>query len=215
MWVLILVYGVAMFYGLGVLKLIEGVNPQGNGLSNLEGHIAFSYYLGVFAFVALVPYIWNTLEMLKPYTVINMLAEGITRQSILSAIKEEEKAIKGEPKIDQTDPIQPIIDIVRGALMKYDYETVRDGLRAIGKKADNIFENETFERDEEIKISRHIFDHLTRVGKLATIKQDEDSTMEVIRNLHKIGITVAKRKIDFATYWVIINLRVVGIVAAE
>lgn len=88
-------------------------------------------------------------------------------------------------------------------------------MRAIGKKADNIFENETFERDEEIKISRHIFDHLTRVGKLATIKQDEDSTMEVIRNLHKIGITVAKRKIDFATYWVIINLRVVGIVAAE
>lgn len=215
LWILILVYGVAMFYGLVVLKLIESANPQVNSLSNLEGHIALSYYLGVFAFVALVPYIWKILEMLMPSTVINMLANGITRQSILLAIKEEEKAIKCEPKVYQTDPVQPIIDIVRGALMKYDYETVRDGLRAIGKRADNIFENETFERDEEIKISRHIFDHLTRVGKLATIKQDEDSTVEVIRNLHKIGITVAKRKIDFATYWVIISLRVVGIVAAE
>lgn len=49
----------------GVLKLVGGVNPPGNDLSNLEGHIAFSYYLGIFAFVVLGPYIWNTLEMLK------------------------------------------------------------------------------------------------------------------------------------------------------
>ncbi len=60
LWILIGIYGVAMFYGLGVLKLIEKANPQVNSLSNLEGHIAFSYYLGIFAFVALVPYIWNS-----------------------------------------------------------------------------------------------------------------------------------------------------------
>ncbi|MGB8217278.1 MAG: DUF2254 family protein [Candidatus Methanoperedens sp.] len=215
LWILMGIYGIAIFYGLGVLKMIEKANPQVNSMSNLEGHIAFSYYLGVFAFVALVPYIWKILDMLKPSTVINMLAERITRQSILSAIKEEEKAIKGELKVDQTDTIQPIIDIVRGALIRYDYETVRDGLRAIGNRADNIFENETFERDEEEKISRLIFGHFTRVGKLAAIKQDEYSTVEVIYNLHIIGITVAKRKLHFATYGIIKSLRDVGIVAAE
>ncbi len=81
LWILIGIYGVAMFYGLGVLKLIERANPQMNSLSNLEGHIAFSYYLGVFAFVALVPYIWNTLGLLKPSTVINILSKRITKQN--------------------------------------------------------------------------------------------------------------------------------------
>jgi hypothetical protein len=184
LWILMGIYGIAIFYGLGVLKLIE--NPLVGRLSNLEGQVSFAYYLGVFAFVALVPYIWKILDMLKPSTVINMLAEKITKQSILYAIGDST-----QPNVEN-DPIQPIIDIVHGALMKYDYATVKDGLRAIGKRADNTFESGTFETDEEVKISKLIVDHLTRVGKLATIKEDEDSTVEVITNLHKIGMTVAK-----------------------
>ncbi len=210
LWILMGIYGVAIFYGLGVLKLIERANPQVNGLANLEGQVAFSYYLGVFSFVALVPYIWNTLNLLKPSTVISMLAEKITKQSILSAIGDST-----QPNVEK-DPIQPIIDIVHGALMRYDYATVRTGLRAIGNSADNTFEKETFVGNEEFMISRHIFDHhLTRVGKLAIIKEDEDSTVEVITNLRKIGITTAKQKLEFATGWVIISLRVVGIAAAD
>ena len=56
LWILILIYGIANYYGLGVLKLIEKANPALNSLSNLEVYVAISYYLGVFAFVALVPY---------------------------------------------------------------------------------------------------------------------------------------------------------------
>ena len=54
LWILMGIYGIAIFYGLGVLKMIE--NPQVGRLSNLEAHVSFAYYLGVFAFVALVPY---------------------------------------------------------------------------------------------------------------------------------------------------------------
>ncbi|MCZ7381481.1 MAG: DUF2254 domain-containing protein [Candidatus Methanoperedens sp.] len=82
LWILMGIYGIAIFYGLGVLKMIEKANPQVNSLSNLEGHVAFSYYLGVFAFVALGPYIWNTLELLKPSSVIRLLAERITKKNI-------------------------------------------------------------------------------------------------------------------------------------
>lgn len=48
------IYGIAIFYGLGVLKMIE--NPQVGRLSNLEGYVAFSYYLGVYAFVSHNPW---------------------------------------------------------------------------------------------------------------------------------------------------------------
>lgn len=106
-WLLIAIYAIAIIYGLGVLKQI-------NSFSNLENYILSSYYLGIFALVALIPYILNTLKQLKPSTTIKMLAEKITKQNITVP--------------DENGPLQLVIDIVRGSLMKYDYETVRDGL---------------------------------------------------------------------------------------
>src|SRR5574341_1383071 len=55
LWILIAIYGFAIFFGLLVLKLIEEANSLINSQSNLEWYVAFSYYFGVFAFVALVP----------------------------------------------------------------------------------------------------------------------------------------------------------------
>jgi uncharacterized membrane protein len=153
LWILMGIYGVAIFYGLGVLKLIEKVNPQVSGMSNLEGHVAFSYYIGMFAFAALVPYIWNTLELLKPSSVISMLAERITKKNILiinEDILEREDLVRST--IDsEKDSIQPIIDIVHGSMIKHDFETVRDGLREIEKRVYYIIENEAIEKKEEIK----------------------------------------------------------------
>lgn len=94
--------------------------------------------MGVFAFVALAPYIWNTLEMLKPSTVIDRLAKEITGDNILKAID------KKPEKSGDKDPIQPIIDIVNCSIMKYDYETVRYGLEEIGNRYNHILRNENF-----------------------------------------------------------------------
>lgn len=63
--------------------------------------------------MALVTYIWKTLELLEPLTVIKMLKENITKETILHVVKEDEK-----------DPIQPIIDIASSALVRFDYEIV-------------------------------------------------------------------------------------------
>jgi hypothetical protein len=89
LWILIVIYGFAIFSGLLELKLIEKVNPLINNLSNLEWYVTFSYYFGVFAFVALVPYFWKTFKLLKPSNVIDMLAEDITMENILNATEEE------------------------------------------------------------------------------------------------------------------------------
>ncbi len=208
LWILIGIYGVAIFYGLGVLKLVEGANPQVNSLSNLEGHIALSYYLGVFAFVALVPYIWDTLEMLKPSTVINMLAEEITKKNILDAIKEYSY---------ETDPTQPIIDIVRGSMMKYDYETIYYGLTTIRNRTNLLLKNETIGNGEKISILARTLAHLSGIAKLAVSRKDEESALHAIANLTIIAKATAEQRIggggmtnSAASY-----IHAVGIAAAE
>ena len=45
----------------------------------------------------------------------------------------------GKEKLDDEDPIQPIIDIIRGSIIKYDYEIARDGLSAIRDRTTIIF----------------------------------------------------------------------------
>jgi uncharacterized membrane protein len=62
LWMLIFIYISAMIQGLHVLKLIEA--SKGNTIG-LENDILLSYYLGIFAFLALIPYIWNTLGLLN------------------------------------------------------------------------------------------------------------------------------------------------------
>lgn len=172
LWILIGVYGAAMFYGLWAL----------NQTNSLEAHIVFSYYLGIFAFVALGPYIWNTLETLKPSTVIKMLTGEITAQKILDV------AGKKKEKPDDKDPIQPIIDIVNGSIMKYDYETQRIGLKAIGDCGSRIL-NMSLKNDDKIKIAKHILEHFVKVGNLTINKEDGYFSFEVVKNMTKIGLT--------------------------
>lgn len=197
-----------MFYGLGVLKLIEKANPQVNSLANLEGHVALSYYLGVFAFVVLVPYIWNTLEMLKPSTVIGRLAEEITGDNILKSID------KKSEKSGDKDPIQPIIDIVNGSVMKYDYETLRIGLRAIINRTSQILKNTNLNEDEGIKISEHTLVHLDRVGRLTIRKKDSYFTFEIIAALKQFGLKSIEQRRDDVTWRIVWYLGELGKAAA-
>ncbi|MDD5615348.1 MAG: DUF2254 domain-containing protein [Candidatus Methanoperedens sp.] len=220
LWILMGIYGIAIFYGLGVLKLIE--NPLVGRLSNLEGHVSFAYYLGVFAFVALVPYMWNTFEMLKPSTVINILANKITKENIKKTFGFKGYSYVVHKTIEEKferDPLQPIIDIARGSLMKYDYETVKIGLAAISKRTTTLFENETSKdswmgREEDI-ISLHVFSHYEGLAELAASKNNEDSTLAVIFVLEKNGITAANKKLKNATTNAIRSLKKIIIFADE
>ncbi len=222
LWILIGIYGISMFYGLGVLKLIEKANQHANSLSNLEVHISFSYYLGIFAFVALVPYIWKTLDMLRPSTVINILSEKITKTNILAIEK------------GQDNPIQPITDIIRGSLMNYDYETLRDGLRAISDRANFILETKLFEiKKDEVGASmgkeREVAEMkevdvvlgiivlaLAELGKLAINIKNEKSSLEIINSLNEITVAaVTKQKLKGTTAYALFSLKEIGIIAAK
>jgi len=215
LWLLLLTYGFAIFWGLGVLKMIDAANPLMCGLffncqSNLESYIIFTYSLGVFAYVALAVYIWHMMGVLRPSTIIDTLAKDITKDNILESIKKE-----NEDEANPNSAILPIIDIVRNALMKYDYETTRDGLRTIRVSTKHIFENETFGGNEREDISNHLLDHLRRISRLAIDKGDEYSINEVIKIIQLIGNVAAEKKLEKVRYNAIIDLGDIGIEAAK
>jgi hypothetical protein len=216
LWILMAIYGIAIFYGLGVLKMIEKANPQLCNTdficqSNLEEHIAFSYYLGVFAFVALVPYMWKMFEMLKPSTVINMLAEKLRKQNLLDFILSDYDENK--------DPILPIIDIVRSSLMKYDYDTSRKALKEIEFRITEMLKNENFEtgvgEKEKDEIMYSFFDHLDRVAKQAMDKKDMETTYELAYSIKEIGKITLNKNMKNATRRAITSLKEVGILTTR
>lgn len=175
------------------------------GCRILRGMFRLLIILGsVFAFVALVPYMLKMFELLKPSTIIDMLAEGITKEKILSV---------GLEKSGEKDPIQPIVDIVRGSMMKYDYETIRNGLKAIRSHTNLLIKNESIDKKEKSTILGIVFYHLDGVAKLAVSRMDEQSAIATIANLTMIGKILPEQKLganSLASY-----ITAIGKAAAE
>ena len=200
LWILMLIYGIVLFWGLGVLKLIEKADlPCASDLicqSNLQGHIALTYSLGIFAFVALAPYIWNIFGMLNASTITTKCAKNITKQSIL--------------KSTDDDSFLTIIDIMKSSLIKYDYGTLETGLKAIKERIGVILESKNLDADEEKKISDYIFEHLVPVGKLALSRSDEISINQVTNIIQEIGTIAVKNQCELMTDGALIHLRYIG-----
>jgi hypothetical protein len=206
MWLLLSCYGVSIFYGLIVLKLVEGAEGKAVSQSaiwsigsfsifSFEFCVSLAYWLGAFTFVVMFPYLLNIISLLKSENVIKRLAIEITNDKIINS---------------KEDPVQPVVDIIHGSIMKYDLETTRVGLKTI---TDQVLE--IICSDDEKKISRHFCDHLTRVGRLAISREDEESTLEVIENLENFAKSAAGKGLEVATMIAAGSLGKVGKAAAE
>ena len=197
MWILLLFYGVSISYGLLVLKMIQAGDLRQISLFShpLEYHIFSAYIAVVFTFFMLFPYMWNIINLLNPANIIKRLAIEITKDNLLNS---------------EEDPIQPIMDIVHGSIMKYDIATTRVGLGAVTEQVIEIIDS-----DGEEKISGHFCKHLDRVGKLAVSKMDIESTAEVIENLEVFGKSTAEKGLQGATGQTAEFLYAVGVTAAE
>lgn len=203
LWILIGIYGIAIFFGLSVLKLINNLN-----IYDIVKFVNFAFYLGFYAYLSLIIYIWNLLDLLKPSKIIKKLCGNITKNNILLAIEDK--------KIIEIDPIQPIIDIIVNSLMKYDIETVRNGLTAIGDRTKFILENEELELEEEVKISAFIIEsHLIGIGKIAASRKDAASTLKVITTLRKIGMVTVEQKYYTIMRKVAESFTKIGIITIE
>ncbi|MCK4732940.1 MAG: DUF2254 domain-containing protein, partial [Methanophagales archaeon] len=217
-------YAISIFYGLIVLKLMKGIEgevmshsvtlPFGHGSIPFEYFVSFALWLGAFTFVALFPYMLSIIDLLKPVNIIKRLSEDITIDKISNYI---EKTLKGVETSTVEDPVQPIVDIIYGALGKHDLETTRKGLRGIVELVIKVINTEEKEKKEG-KISfysGYICNHLQQVGKFAASIEDEESTREAILYLEKFGIYIVKQDLKEATEQVVLSLRAVGEAAAD
>lgn len=181
-WILLLIYIGSIIYGLSVLINIEELDPTTN-ISNLGNHIFYAFAFGFFALVALIPYMWNTIDLLKPTRIIYFLSEKITKKKFEDYFSDDFD--------NKENPILPIIDIIISSLNKYDYDIARVGLKTIADKSVAIFEKAPHHLIEKI-----IIDDLERVGKLVIDRNDDRTIIEVIKSIEKIGVVLAKSNSD-------------------
>ena len=204
MWILLGCYGVSIYYGLFVLKLVQGVEGEFVSQSviwylgpfpiSFESYVSLAYWLGAFTFVVLFPYMLNIISLLKSENIIKRLEIEIPKDKILN------------PK---EDPVRSILNIIHGSIMKYDLETTRIGLKTV---TDQVLENIC--ADDEEEISGHFCNYLTRFGRLAISKEDEESTLVVIENLEYFGTSTAEKELETATVYAVWSLKKVEKAAA-
>lgn len=189
-WILMFTYILSIIYGLIILKF--------TGSSyNIEIPIWIAIFIGIFALFALVPYILDILDLMKPSTIISKLESKIKDDDVLYFIITNES----------DDPLQPLVDVIHSSLMKHDYGTLRDGIEAIEDYNKNVYQNtETFDH-EKGQISLHILEHLIRIGKLAVNIKDEDAATQVISAITLNAIYAAKKEFIDLIYLAINSMK--------
>ena len=209
MWMLLIFYGISIFYGLFVLRMIpndlDGSLGQIDFLTmwgspvSLGYRICFAYCLGILTFVAIVPYILNTVNFLSPANIIKILSHDITESKILKHIKSVEEHEKDRTIPIEEDPVLPIVDIIKGSVMKYDFESAKNGLEAITDRTIEICNSNKYSdiEDDIISISRHFCYHLALIGIFA-VRNVNEIYIEVIRALKIFGVSMAEKGFEGA-----------------
>nr|QNO46921.1 hypothetical protein GBMLOPDG_00017 [Methanosarcinales archaeon ANME-2c ERB4] len=223
MWILLFFYGLSISYGLFVLRMIpnkwNGSLDQLDFLTlwgshvSLEYRICFAYCLGVSAFVAIAPYILNTVDFLKPANIIKILSRDITEYKILRHIKSMKEHKENRTIPVKEDPFQPIMGIINGSVMKSDTTMLRCGLETVINKAVDIIDLYKYSDNEDIPM--YFCDHLERAGKYVLQAEDDESAIEIIGCLKNIGILAIKMPSDKAVKTSAQYIEMLGSFAAE
>lgn len=221
-WILLIIYIGAIIYQLSILT-----NLNDNAIS--DGHIFFAYFLGLFSFIALIPYMLNTIDLLKPLTMMMFLSEKITKNNILSIETKDFDFFSGlynrssnniflnteDLNVNNKDPVLPIIDIVNSSLMKHDYDTSRDGLLVLRKISFDILKNNDI-KDEEFKKIFNLFSkHFLNTGKLAIHKSDDECVILVLNWFYEIMMIFIEMQKDSEASLALGRIGEIGKIAAE
>jgi len=218
-WWFLCYYGISIFFGLCILMMMQVLQNETIVipivLNRYSLHISFehwiyaAYLIAITTFVVLFGYMRSVFDLLKPSNIIKKLSDNITKEKISKHIKSLEEHKKDRTKPIEEDPVQPIVDIIRSSLIKHDFATTSSGINTITNRAIEVM------NPNEHKISKHFCDHFERIGKLAVNRGDEESVIEVIKNLEAFGESAAKRESVVTIADVAKCTRSIGKTAAE
>lgn len=224
-YIIILIYIGSIIYEVWLLKQLKQVSPTELNIYNIlnfknyiffssfEGHFQFSYSLFIFSLVALVIYISNTLDLLKPINIIKSIANNIKIEKMIDIDDSENYQRRkaygvNDIKLDR-DPIQPLSDIVNSSIMKYDYETARNGLNALEYQILYLFKDKKY-KPKDYELSKKIFEPIMNSGTIALSIMDEQSTKYTIHVLHNITCEALGKKLHYTTRYGIKAIENIG-----
>lgn len=211
LWGLLCLYIISMNVSLFLLKIIgsdASVHLTGWLLPfeisiSLNSALTISFALGSLCFSFLIPYTYNVTKLLKFSTIIDKMAEDITKENILGSIEGR-----------GFDPLQPIMDIINGSIEKHDYGTTRYGFNDIEESICGIL-NSNINNSEAKKIINHTCKHIERTLKFTDVTNYGDPAIEAINTIVIIGKTSAHNKLKDASSTVAVTLERVGKVYAD
>ena len=86
------------------------------------------------------------------------------------------------------DPVQPAVDIIRGAIRNHDHKTAKTGVHSISGFGSKVISGSK----GTVTIAKHLNSHLYQIGILAMLEKKSDVLGEVIAAVGNIGRTSSK-----------------------
>jgi len=186
MYLILGIYIISIAYSAILLQLLNG--NEGIVLKNMEFLISLAYWLTIILAIALIPYIYYTLELLRPETFIKRKSKQLTAKTII--------------QYDNNDFLNSIFDILHNSIMKYDTSTIRQGLISVTSQINNEIsrKNTIGENSEIVKV---YCAHLERCARQTIDLHDEEILSIILDQFEKVGTHCAKNKFDDPTWQVI------------
>lgn len=193
MWILLFIYIIAITDGLILLKFLKGNGGNMLDTTNIlifggipiSIEILFSLNLifGFFSFFALIFYMITTTNLLKSESITKKLVDDITF-----------KNVDNFEQFTSENPLIAIFDLIYGSILKYDFETMRNGLNAVIIK---FYLLKKFENRQQSKIDLESFEiifftQISDVSRLIREKSNEKA-IEVMISALRLICTFATR----------------------
>ena len=191
MYLILGIYIISIAYGAIILQLLSGI--EGTIPISTEFCVSLAYWLAIFLAIALIPYISNSLELLKTENILKRLSKQMTKETVL--------------QINQkNDLLDSIFDIIHRSILKYDATTVREGLDLLTPQ---IIASVSTKNNQNVnsEIVSIYCTRLARCGKQAADIRDEEILGIVIDNFEKIGNHAVSFDYDNPTWQVIDTIR--------
>ena len=223
--ILLVIYISSIICGLFTLIKVNDTN-----LDAIKPYVYLTFSYGIFALLALIPYMMFTLNLLKPSKMIEILADDINYENLISSKQRQltdmsNELFKGNKKThvfhceineeELKNPIQPIFDILIKSLRNYDHPTVRVGISKIVDKISCMYQISPDTSHNSASLQSFIIDDLLNkyFNPLIriSIKDDDESIVSfIIRHLGAIGFLTIDNEDFYSTNKVISYLEKVG-----
>ncbi|MFA4825211.1 MAG: DUF2254 family protein [Methanoregula sp.] len=203
LWILLTIYIISITYEFLILKEIDG-SPY---ITEKLGYfVSFAYLLGIFTLLALIPYILNTINLLKSDILISRLIDSISEKNFPKC--------RVYSDYNPDDPLQPIFDVIHISVKQYDISILDFALKRLLIRMSVILQNDTTIRSSDT-VSDYFCENLKRAGLLALDKGDKDIFSIIIDTLEEFGKLKSNSLIGSNTISAINALENLGLYSSE